>query len=109
MPSILPSLVLTQISIFSARPMPGSAIRLTIAAAVAPTSQRRANFKEAGMLTPSIFFCPTALLHSDRNFIALLLLASPDQNASDGPIAKSIDHLTSDKLVTTAAVVELKA
>ena len=77
------------------------------ATAVAPTIQRHENFKEAGMLTPSIIFCLPALLRSDRNFISVLLLTSTDQKAPDELMAKSIDHLMSEISVVISTPEEL--
>src|SRR6266478_7232319 len=68
MPLILP-LELMQILRSSARPTLGSAASNSIAAAVVPTIQRHASFEEAGMLTPSIFFCPLAVPRSDSELI----------------------------------------
>jgi hypothetical protein len=68
MPLILP-LPLMQIVSVSAWPTLGSAAMNSIAAAVVPTIQRHADFEEAGMLTPSIFFCPLAVPRSDNDLI----------------------------------------
>src|SRR5260370_24723114 len=72
MPLILP-LLLMQILSISAWPVLGRAAMNNIAAAVVPTIQRHANFEKAGMLTPSIFFCPLAVLRSDNEIIHPLL------------------------------------
>src|ERR1019366_1813156 len=69
MPLTLPLPLLIQIDKVCAWPTPGSATKPIIAAAVAPTIQRHANFKEAGMLTPSIFFCPLAIPRSANDLI----------------------------------------
>ncbi len=69
MPLIKPLLFLIQIDKVAAWPTPGSATRLIIAAAVPPTIQRHANFKEAGMFTPSVFFCPSAAPRSANELI----------------------------------------
>jgi hypothetical protein len=62
-PLILPLEEMHIVSV-AAWPTLGSAARSNIAAAVVPTIQRHANFREAGMLTPSIFFCPLAVRRS---------------------------------------------
>src|SRR5260370_19812773 len=72
MPLILPWPLMQIVSV-SAWPILGIAAMNSIAAAVVPTIQRHANFEEAGMLTPSIFFCPWAVLRSDDELIYLLL------------------------------------
>src|SRR5260370_13505565 len=72
MPLIL-SLLLMQILSISAWPVLGRAAMNNIAAAVVPTIQRHTNFEKAGMLTPSIFFCPLAVLRSDNEIIHPLL------------------------------------
>jgi hypothetical protein len=69
MPLTLPLPLLIQIDKVCAWPTPGSATKPIIEAAVAPTIQRHANFKEAGMLTPSIFFCPLAVPRSANELI----------------------------------------
>src|SRR4029077_1246306 len=71
-PLIFP-LPLTHIVSVSAWPTLGSIARHSIAAAVVPTIQRHANFGEAGMLTPSIFFCLSAVPPSNNDFIPPLL------------------------------------
>src|SRR5713101_8053044 len=67
-PLILP-LEAIQIVSVAAWPTLGSAASNSNAAAVVPTIQRHANFGEAGMLTPSIFFCPLAVHRSDNEVI----------------------------------------
>src|SRR5260370_28389797 len=72
MPLILPLLLMQMVSV-SAWPLLGRAAMNNIAAAVVPTIQRHANFEEAGILTPSLFFCPLAVLRSYNEIIHPLL------------------------------------